>query len=185
MFHVSFLFIIVHPEMCFSPFLIDCMRAQRFLFWREWRESLFSFLYKFYTYQTGLSLNRHTRIMMWRSKETLLLFVAVGRKRLLKKRQDVLEEELQNLYTPFKGKEHGDGWSLWRRRVSSGFTVDGDKYLRGIFTHVTRLLLFVTFMKKVALYYYWVIYKLFVSIGRHSFCFALQNVSFYFFPIFQ
>ena len=94
--------------------------------------------YKFNTYQTGLSLNRHTRIMMWRSIETLLLFVAVGRKRLLEKWQDVLAEELlQNLCASFKGKEHSDGcFSLWKNlRVPSRFKVDADKYLWGIFTH--------------------------------------------------
>ena len=95
--------------------------------------------YQFNTYQTGLSLNRHTRIMMWSSIETLLLFVAVGRKRLLKKWQDVLAEEnlLQNLCASFKGKEHREGcFSLWKNlRVPSRFKVDADKYLWGIFTH--------------------------------------------------
>ena len=98
--------------------------------WKIW--------YKIYTYHTGLSLNRHTRIMMWRSIETLLLFVAVGRKRLLEKWQDVLAEELlQNLCASFKGKEHSDGcFSLWKNlRVPSRFKVDADKYLWGIFTH--------------------------------------------------
>lgn len=61
----------------------------------------------------------------------LLLFVVVGRKRLLKKRQDVLEEEFQNLCTPFKETEH-EGRRL---RTSSVLKVDVDKYLLGIFTH--------------------------------------------------
>ena len=76
--------------------------------------------------------------MMWRSIETLLLFVVVGRKRLLEKWQDVLAEELlQNLCASFKGKEHSDGcFSLWKNlRVPSRFKVDADKYLWGIFTH--------------------------------------------------
>ena len=77
--------------------------------------------------------------MMWRSRETLLLFVAVGRKRLLMKRQDGLGEVLQNLWCiPLKEIDHEKGGCSLLLRISLDLKVVVDKYLWGIFTHNTK-----------------------------------------------